>query len=85
MMRRKQNWVKQWGGKKKDSTEVKLEYSAFLKCGKDLNARGLINYIIKTVYFHVNCLNDVIDRWMDKEVVVHISNGMLFSHKEECI
>ena len=73
------------GRKKKDSKEVKLEFSAFLKCGKDLNARGLINYIIKTVYMKVNCLNDVIDRWMDTEVVVHISYGMLFSHKEECV
>lgn len=59
MMRRKQNCVKQWGDKETDSKEVKLEFSSFLKCGKDLNARGLINYIIKTVYFHVvNFLND---------------------------
>ena len=26
-----------------------------------------------------------IHRWMDKEVVVHIQNGTLFSHKKECI
>ena len=26
-----------------------------------------------------------IDRWMDKEVVVYIQNGMLFSYKKECI
>ena len=26
-----------------------------------------------------------IDRWMNKEVVVHIYNGILFSHKKECI
>ena len=26
-----------------------------------------------------------IDRWMDKEVVVHIHNGILFSHEKECI
>ena len=26
-----------------------------------------------------------IDRWMDKEVVVHIYNGILLSHKKECI
>ena len=25
-----------------------------------------------------------IDRWMDKEVVVHIHNGILLSHKKEC-
>ena len=25
------------------------------------------------------------DRWMDKEVVVHIHNGILLSHKKECI
>ena len=24
-------------------------------------------------------------RWIDKEVVVHIHNGILFSHKKECI
>ena len=55
------------GGGKTDSKEVKLEFSAFLKCGEDLNARGLINYIIKTVYFHVvNFLNDVIDGWIKK-------------------
>ena len=74
------------GRGKTDSKEVKLEFSAFLKCGEDLNARGLINYIIKTVYFHVvNFLIDVIDRWMDKEVVVHMCNGILHSHKEECV
>ena len=27
----------------------------------------------------------VIDRWMDKEIVVHIHNGILLSHKKECI
>ena len=26
-----------------------------------------------------------IDRQMDKEVVVHIHNGILLSHKKECI
>ena len=26
-----------------------------------------------------------IDRWMDKEVVVYIHNGILLSHKKECI
>ena len=26
-----------------------------------------------------------IDRWMDKEVVVHIHNGILLSHKKEHI
>ena len=26
-----------------------------------------------------------IDRWMDKKVVVHIHNGVLLSHKKECI
>ena len=26
-----------------------------------------------------------IERWMDKEVVVHIYNGILLSHKKECI
>ena len=26
-----------------------------------------------------------IDRWMDKEAVVHIYNGILLSHKKECI
>ena len=26
-----------------------------------------------------------IDRWMDKEVSVHISNGILLSHYKECI
>ena len=26
-----------------------------------------------------------IDRWMDKEVVVHIENGILLSHKKEHI
>ena len=26
-----------------------------------------------------------IDRWMVREVVVHIHNGILFSHKKECI
>ena len=26
-----------------------------------------------------------IDRWMDKETVVCINNGMLLSHKKECI
>ena len=26
-----------------------------------------------------------IDRWVDKEVVVHIHNGLLFSHKKEHI
>ena len=25
------------------------------------------------------------NRWMDKEAVVHIYNGILFSHKKECI
>jgi len=27
----------------------------------------------------------MIDRWMDKEVVVHICNGILLSHKKECV
>ena len=26
-----------------------------------------------------------IDRWMNKEVVLHIYNGILRSHKQECI
>ena len=26
-----------------------------------------------------------IDRWMDKEVMVHIHNGLLLTHKKECI
>ena len=26
-----------------------------------------------------------IERWMDKEVVVHVDNGILPSHKKECI
>ena len=26
-----------------------------------------------------------IDGWMDKEAVVHIHNGILLSHKKECI
>ena len=26
-----------------------------------------------------------IDRWMDKDVVVHIQNVILLSHKKECI
>ena len=26
-----------------------------------------------------------IGRWMDKEVVVHIPNGILLSYKKECI
>ena len=26
-----------------------------------------------------------IDRWMDKGIVVHIYNGILLSHKKECI
>ena len=26
-----------------------------------------------------------IDRWMYKEVVIHIHNGILLSHKKECI
>ena len=26
-----------------------------------------------------------IDRWMDKEAVVHKYNGILLSHKKECI
>ena len=26
-----------------------------------------------------------IDRWMDKELVVHIHNGILLGHKKECI
>ena len=26
-----------------------------------------------------------IDRWMDKEVVVHTHNGILLSHKKECL
>jgi len=26
-----------------------------------------------------------IDRWIDKEAVVHIHNGILLSHKKECI
>ena len=26
-----------------------------------------------------------VDRWMDKEVVVHIHNGILLSHKKEHI
>ena len=25
------------------------------------------------------------DRWMDKEVVVHIHNGILLGHRNECI
>ena len=25
------------------------------------------------------------DRWMDKEAVVHVYNGVLLSHKKECI
>ena len=25
------------------------------------------------------------DRWMDKDVMVHIYNGLLLSHKKECI
>ena len=25
------------------------------------------------------------DRWMDKGVVIHIHNGLLFSHKKECL
>jgi len=25
------------------------------------------------------------DRWMDKEVVVHVHDGILLSHKKECI
>ena len=25
------------------------------------------------------------NRWMDKKVVVHIHNGILFSYKNECI
>ena len=26
-----------------------------------------------------------IERWMDKEAAVHIYNGILLSHKKECI
>ena len=26
-----------------------------------------------------------IDKWMDKEVVVHIYNGILLGHKKECL
>ena len=26
-----------------------------------------------------------IDRWIDKEVVVHIYNGILLGHKKECV
>ena len=26
-----------------------------------------------------------VDRWMDKGAVVHIHNGILLSHKKECI
>jgi len=26
-----------------------------------------------------------IDRWMEKEVVVHTHNGILLSHKKECM
>lgn len=70
------------GGRgKTDSKEVKLEFSAFLKCGEDLNARGLINYIIKTVHFHVvNFLNDVIDRWMEtSDILGNPIGGSLYS------
>ena len=28
---------------------------------------------------------DSINRWMDKEAVVYIYNGILLSHKKECI
>ena len=35
------------------------------------------------LHARMGCLS--IDRWMDKEVVVYLHNGILLSHKKECI
>ena len=34
---------------------------------------------------HCSTIYTIYNRWMDKEVVVHIHNGILLSHKKECI
>ena len=40
-----------------------------------------------TIYnsYNMEVIYVSIDRWMDKEVVVHIYNGILLSHKKEHI
>ena len=38
-----------------------------------------------TMYNNQEATYMSIDRWMDKEAVVHIHNGILLSYKKECI
>ena len=54
-------------------------YSSFLSLGKFIPI-----YFVVVVVAMVNGIDSLISL-SDKEVVVHIHNGILLGHKEECI